>query len=159
MISKTTGFPVLTIDRNRLIERMNAAFACVDYDLGSKPRLGSLPGAGFRKADCSGFVRWLIYAASLGKAKITAGGSVIQRQWCQQQGFKLTDYKHCALKDNRLRIAFMNPGGGEHGHVWLIINGQTIECYYGHGAGRREWDTSVLKKNVDYCFVLTDELK
>lgn len=149
----------IPIDRQRLIKRMMAAFACVKYELGAKPRLGSLPGAGFTTADCSGFLRWLINAASYGKVKIPPGGSVIQRDWCIKQGFKRTSYDNCALEDSRLRIAFINPGGGKIGHVWLVINGQTIESYGSHGAGRRPWDTSVLKKNVDYCFVLTEPLK
>lgn len=155
--SDVTGYSVIPIDRARLIERMNAAFICVGYELGAKPRPGSLPGTDFKLSDCSGIVRWLLYAASYGKIKMPMG-SWGQRKWCQEQGFKPCPYSNCALLDSRLRIAFKDPDD-KHGHVWLCINGQTIECYYGHGAGRRPWNTKVLKNNGDFCFVLTDELR
>lgn len=148
----------IPINRARLIERMVAAFTCVKYRLGAKPRLGTLPGVSFTESDCSGFVRWLIYAASIGKVKMPTG-SVLQREWCEENGFKRTDYNlHARLEDSRLRVAFINPGGGKVGHVWLVINGQTIESYGGHGAGRRPWNDPVLVRNVDHCFVLTDRL-
>ncbi|MEN6581695.1 MAG: hypothetical protein ABFD54_04540 [Armatimonadota bacterium] len=147
----------IPIDRATLIKRMNAAFTCVEYDLNAKPRLGSLPGTSFTTSDCSGFVRWILYAASGGKIKLKTG-SWYQQQWCREQGFKEVKYSDVAgLHDSRLRIAFINGANGA-GHVWLIINGQTIECYGGHGAGRRPWNTSVLLRKVDACFVLTDVL-
>jgi hypothetical protein len=148
---------IISVIRDRLVERIKAAFACVKYEMGAKPHLGSLPCADFTTSDCSGFVRWLIYAATDGKVTMPLG-SWTQRKWCQEQGFKQTCYANCGLMDSRLRIAFMDPECSEAGHVWLIINGQTIECYGGHGAGRRPWNTNVLRKNVDYCFVLTDPL-
>lgn len=145
------------IDRMRLINFMNAASGTVSYDLGEKPRLGSLPGKGFRTADCSGYARCLLYYASYGKIKLKTG-SWYQQEWCKAQRLKQVRYSEVAgLKDNRLRIAFIDGADGK-GHVWLVINGMTVECYGGHGAGRRPWNTPVLLNQADACFVLTDKL-
>lgn len=148
----------IRIDRLRLIGSMKACFGAVKYQMGAKPRLHGMPLDDFTRADCSGFVRWLVHRASYGKTTLPMG-SWYQRRWCQGHDLKLTDYAHCGLGDNRLRIAFFNPRPGRSGHVWLVINGQTIECYGRHGVGRREWDTPVLADNVDFCFVLTEMLQ
>jgi len=152
------SWTTIRVDRLRLIERMRASFDVVRYKMGAKPDLRALPGQGFREADCSGFVRWLIYQASYGKTKMPLG-SWHQRRWCERMGFKLTDYAHTALSDNRLRIGFTNPKAKRAGHVWLIFNRASIECYGGRGAGRRAWDTSVLADRADFCFVLTEPIQ
>jgi hypothetical protein len=137
---------------------MNSSFGEVKYELGTKPSFGAKPEIDFKTADCSGFVRWLLYGASNGKVRI-ALGSWYQHKWCKDEGFKHVVYSEVAgLKDSRLRIAFIEAHGGKVGHVWLTINGQTIECYGGHGAGRRPWDTPVLLNNVSACYVLTDKI-
>lgn len=148
----------IRIDRARLIERMMESFATVNYRMGAKPPLGGMPGVNFTEADCSGYVRWLVYAASYGKTKMPRG-SWYQRLWCESIGFKRTDYSNCGLNDSRLRIAFTNPKNGHAGHVWLVINRQSIESYGGNGAGRRPWYTPVLKDRVDHTFVLTEVLQ
>lgn len=148
----------IRIDRLRLIERMSQSFIYVDYKMGSKPPLGGIPGINFTTADCSGYLRWLIWAASYGKTKLPLG-SWHQRVWCQKQGFKPVVYKDVAmLEDSRLRVAFTNPRSSHAGHTWLVINAQSIESYGGHGAGRRDWDTPVLLNNADWAFVLTQVL-
>jgi hypothetical protein len=137
---------------------MKACFGVVKYRLGSKPKLGTMPGVYFKTSDCSGFVGWLLYGASHGKVTLRTG-SWYQRKWCDDEGFKKVKYSEVAkLKDSRLRIAFIRPESGKIGHVWLVINGQTIECYGGHGVGRRPWDTKVLMDNVSDCYVLTDKI-
>jgi hypothetical protein len=157
---------VKTIDVNKdlLVKAMKQCFrfdtkftSTVKYLFGAKPKLGSIPGIAFNRADCSGFVRWLIDSATEHK-NIMPDGSWNQWQWCKQQGFKETSYLNCGLKDNRLRIAFMRAKDGEAGHVWLIVNGLTIESYGGHGTGRRKWNTSILLREVDACYVLTEPL-
>jgi cell wall-associated NlpC family hydrolase len=152
------------VDRAELVRLMKLCFsfsgfvAKVKYIFGAKPALGDIPGLGFFSSDCSGFVRWLIHGATHGQVKMPSG-SWYQQAWVKKEGYKKTSYLlHAGLHDNRLRIAFINPKNGIPGHVWLVINGQTIESYGGHGAGRRKWDTPVLLKNVDACYVLTEPM-
>jgi len=131
----------------------------VRYEIGtprSKPALHSRPGD-FSYADCSGLFRWLIYYITHGLVK-PPDGSWYQRKWCKEQGFKSTSYDMLALHDHRLRVGFIPPSPGQVGHVFLCINGRTIESYGGHGFGRREWDTPVLKRKTKEVFVLTDPL-
>jgi cell wall-associated NlpC family hydrolase len=134
---------------------MNACFGKVKYRLGAKPRMGAVPGKDFTSADCSGFVRWLVNAATSGQTTLP-DGSVCQHDWCKAQGFQAVPYSDAAKSDSVLRVAFMAPAGKDPGHVWLIINGRTVESYGGHGPGRRAWDTPVLKRRASACFVLTD---
>jgi hypothetical protein len=123
--------------------------------------LGGVPGYDFKASDCSGFVRWILaYAVTMKHALILPMGSYYQNDWCKSQGFKLSKYSDVAgLNDNRLRIAFIKPDSDHHGHVWLILNGRTMECYGGVGVGRRKWDCGVLFRGVDSCYVLTDPMK
>jgi hypothetical protein len=153
----------IEVDRSELVRLMKQCFSFVGfvtkikYSLGAKPRMGAIPGLGFGKADCSGFVRWLVYGASHGKVSMP-DGSWHQQRWCERMGFKRTSYGTFGLNDDRLRIAFISPKKGKIGHVWLCINGMTIESYGGHGAGRRPWNTPVLLRNVDSCYVLTEPM-
>ncbi len=147
----------IPIDRIELIRLMNACYGVVKYKLGAKPRLGSMPVTSFKTSDCSGFVRWILYGASHGKVKILPG-SWYQQKWCREQGFEKVSYSDAALLDSKLRIAFINTEGGKIGHVWLIINGRSIEAYGGHGVGRRKWNNKVLLANVDACYVLTEKI-
>lgn len=154
-------FAMLTVSRLHLIEAMNSCFKGKHrYKMGAKPRLGAKPES-FVQTDCAGFVRWLLYACTNPKAKLDMG-SWYQNQWCAKQNFKDAVYREVAgLKDSRLRIAFIAPGSmgkGSDGHVWLIINGQTIESYGGKGPGRRPWNNKTLLDNVTSCYVLTDVL-
>jgi hypothetical protein len=148
----------LTIDRARLELKARLAFGQVKYLFGAKPPLNGTPSKDFTKSDCSGFVRWLLYQASKGGIKIPSG-SWYQREWCEDHRLKKTADGYAvgaALSDGRIRIAFFSEKQGRAGHVWLIINGKTIECYGGKGAGSRAWNTPVLLKNVEVCYVLTN---
>jgi len=154
----TYPYKTISIDKAKLLSRISAAIGKVTYDLGAKPRLGTLPGSGFTKSDCSGFVRWLLYAATGGAIKLLPG-SWHQQEWCKSQNFKKTDYlQHAGLQDHRLRVAFINAKNGKVGHVWLILDGYTLESHGGKGANRRKWNTDVLINNVDACYVLTEPL-
>lgn len=144
----------LPINKPVLVDFMNQCLDKVKYHLGAKAKFGSRPMKDFAEIDCSGFVRWLLHMCC---GVRIPDGSYNQRVWFQKQGYKTNPYKVVAgLRDNRLRIAFMNPVDGESGHVWLICNGKTIESYGGHGVGRRGWDTTVLIDNVDFCFTISD---
>lgn len=149
----------LTVDRANLVELMDATFLHHSYRMGSKPRLGSSAGQ-WTRTDCSGYIRWLLHGCTKPAVKLPEG-SVEQREWCEQHALKATSPSYKAnggLLDDILRIAFIRPTKRKAGHVWLVINGRTIESYGGHGPGRRPWDTKVLLKNVDGCYVLTGPL-
>lgn len=153
----------LSVDRNKLIAMMNTAFAPGHgYRMGAKPKLGS-DAATWKAADCSGYIRWLLYGCSHlqtdpPKLVVLPEGSWDQHEWFRSKGFVPCAYAECGYMDNVLRIAFIPPTAKHPGHVWLVINQQTIESYGGHGPGRRPWDTRVLKAEVSACYVLTDRL-
>lgn len=131
---------------------MNASFKTVKYKYGAKPKLGAIAGVDFHESDCSGYVRWLLYGATHGKIKL-ASGSWHQQQWCKKNLTPVA-YSTAQLKDSQLRIAFIPTAKNQVGHVWLVASGQTIECYGGHGAGRRPWNTPVLKNNCKSCYIV-----
>ena len=150
---------IIGVDRAELVRLMNACFGRVEYELGAKAPALSCKPEQINAIDCSGFVRWLIYNATHGQVTMP-DGSQNQLAFCRKSDYKSTDYDNTSLLDNRLRIAFMSPAHGQQWprHVWLIINGQTIESYGGHGPGRRTWNNHILKP-VSACFVLTNPLK
>jgi cell wall-associated NlpC family hydrolase len=155
------GYATLDVDRAELIRLMSPCFRLltkIRYSLGAKPRMGAVPGVGFKKADCSGFIRWLINGATFGKDADMPDGSWFQHKWAKER-FREVPYAECARMDSKLRIAFIPTKNGRVGHVWLCVNGRTIESYGGHGAGRRPWNTPVLLNQVTACYVLTDPLK
>jgi hypothetical protein len=144
---------VLPIDVTRLLSTVAQMEAAgIEYGLGSKATLGTSIGQ-IKQIDCSGFVRYAIYAASSGSVRMP-DGSWFQEGWCRQQGFASCNYMQSAgLNDGAVRIAFLQ---GTIRHVWLILNGQTMESYGGHGPGRRMWNNSRLT-GASPCFLLTPE--
>ena len=145
----------IDVDPKTLTETIVACRG-ITYRLGAKPPLAGVPHKDFTRSDCSGYTRYLLAKATHGKV-VLPHGSVNQRKWCEAQGFKRTAYLNCQWEDGRLRIAFMDAVNG-HGHVWFCIDGQTVECWSGQGVGRRPWNTTILKRHVDHCFVLTDQI-
>lgn len=145
----------IEVSVSRFIELTFDASGKVKYLLGAKPSLADVSEVKFTLSDCSGWVRWLLNAASGGVVLIPDGSSR-QNDWCRAQRFKITDYrKNASWKDGRLRIAFMPASAGRPGHVWLIFNGRTIECCGGRGVCRRVWNTRSLLSRVTVCYVLT----
>lgn len=145
---------------NTLIERMFDGH--IHYKWNAKMKSFSQSASEITQLDCSGFVRYILGRVS---GKDFGDGSVNQRNFCLKQGFKKTTYDMCALKDHRLRIAFLDPekngpgtGDDEAGHTWLILDGITYESHGGAGCHNRSWATEVLRRKQDYCFVLTDPL-
>lgn len=148
---------VLPISRELLIKGMGMSMnGIVPYKLGAKIKLNTKPKAG-QPCDCSGYVRWLIYLASRKQVKMP-DGSWYQQAWCRTKKLTKVPYSDCAKMDSILRIAFMEQEGDESGHVWLVINGMTIESRGGVGASRRAWNVTTLKTKVDYCYEMTDVL-
>ena len=125
----------------------------IKYHLGAKPSLTAKP-EDITKSDCSGFVRYLMYKVSSGYINFGGGGTWWQNKWCEDEQLQVVEYATAANNDGCLRIAFIKGGGGNIGHVWLILGGRTIECHGGVGADRRDWDTQVLKNGVDVCYKL-----
>ena len=122
------------------------------YKLGAKPKLNSHWGDWY-ESDCSGYVRWLLYHASLRKLKLPAG-SVLQHDYIKQLKWEPCNYiKSAGKRDNILRIAFLRPRTGKPGHVWLILNGKTIECFAGVGVGQRNWNAAPLR-NASGCYIV-----
>ncbi|MDQ3332216.1 MAG: hypothetical protein M3552_16460, partial [Planctomycetota bacterium] len=103
---------------------------------------------------CSGFVRYLLYHASDKRVKIAAG-SWHQEEWCKNSGLPKVEYSTAGLSDGWLRIAFLPKKNGNPRHVWLILNGLTIESHgRTTGPNRRPWDLPKLKDNAHACFLL-----
>jgi len=136
LVIPTTKIPALT---SALI-----AAGC-KYQLGAKADpLDSQPAL-IHALDCSGFVRWAVFHASMaqpGQAPLDLpDGSVQQHDW--SRAALAPDANDSGRQDDGiLRIAFLAPSpDGEPGHVMLIQNGLTCECYGHHGPGRRTWDS------------------
>ena len=136
-----TGYfwPVIDVDRERLLEaHRRCVQARVTYGLGAKaPSLNASPGTGFRRIDCSGYVRWLIWQAG---HKVIVDGSVQQHDFVRASGFKASTVDAGSNDDDVIRIAFLSPlMGGGVGHVALIYRGLTVESHGGQGPNRRRW--------------------
>lgn len=145
---------LLDMNDEKFFREIKACLGVVKYKLGAKPGLHDEPGIDFKLSDCSGFVRWLLFKGTDGKTTLP-DGSWIQETWCDNEGFNKNPYASVAdNKDDYLRVAFIKAYRGKVGHIWLIHNGKTIECYGGVGVGRRPWNTKTLLKEVSDCYTI-----
>ena len=105
------------------------------YVFGAKPELDADPSE-IQGSDCSGFSRYLAYHSTY-HSLILPEGSAQQEEWCA------SNLEDCGYLDsvNGAIIAFHEGSG--IGHVWFVIHGLTLECYGGHGPGRRQWNTTM----------------
>jgi hypothetical protein len=127
----------------------------VTYGLGAKvPFHGAVPGADFRRVDCSGFVREALYCAN-SNLKFP-DGSVVQHEWVRVHGFAQTDVASGKTSDNKVRIAFLRPQDTKSGigHVVLIYNGKTLESHGGVGPDSRLW-TGYGWQGIAYVYTLS----
>ena len=139
----------MPIDRRMLHLCLAATIGKKRYGWGYKPKPGS-DSHSWLRTDCSGYVRWMISRI----AGVTIPmGSIGQRAWFAANNFKVTSYEHAGLDDGRLRVGVWSPGWRGAGHIWMVLNGRTIESYGGHGPGRNPWD--IYRRRVEACFVLT----
>jgi hypothetical protein len=122
----------------------------ISYGFGSKAGFHTKPEQ-IKAIDCSGFVRYVIYQATSGHV-VMPDGSWIQNDWCKAKHFERVKYATAAGNDGWLRIAFLPPKPGHAGHVWLILNGKTMESHGHKGPHRRPWDTKVLKSQAKDCY-------
>lgn len=108
------------------------------------------------RLDCSGFSQYAI-AKSANQQVIIPAGSSDQHDWCAAQGLyqlaQYSDVQYAAADSTRLFIAFIPPSNAEH-HVWLIYQGNTMECCSSRGVCTRSWDTPILTSNVWAAFEL-----
>jgi len=148
-------FKTIAVDRVELIRCMNACNG-VKYHLGSKPAFNETPMVDFKTSDCSGYVRWLLYQTTGGEVELPAG-SWYQEEWARDLPLKATGFTNCGLRDNRIRLCFLQANAGEERHVWLCVNGQTIECCGGRGVCRRPWNT-LQQRGAIHTYVLTDPM-
>ena len=127
----------------------------VKYGLGKKASPLTIEPAKIKRIDCSGFVQYLLYTVTRGTVKIKAG-SWHQNKYFEDNRFEQVEYQTAAAKkDNVLRLGyFFGGGGGGIGHIWFVLNGETIESHGSKGANRRPWSTSVLTNKVERCYVI-----
>ena len=115
----------------------------VRYGLGAKiPSDSAMPGSGFTKVDCSGFVRAAVRRSTNPKFTAFPDGSVTQHDWIKAKGFERGTIADAKLTDGKIRIAFLAPQDvpSRIGHVVLIRNGKTVESHGGVGPDSRAFD-------------------
>jgi hypothetical protein len=124
----------------------------IKYGFGSKAKLNDEPQK-ITAIDCSGFVQYVIYQATK-KQMVLPAGSWNQRVWCDNQKLSKVEYSSANEKDGWLRIAFIAPKSKTvPGHVWLILDGMTLESHGPtKGPNRRAWSEKILKSNVYACY-------
>ena len=136
------GYTVMPIDMVKFMAFKQACYAAhVAYGFGSKdPNPGS-GKIGFTEIDCSGYVRTLLMFAAGGAMSAFPDGSYTQGEWLAAKGFKPTAASNGANLDGCLRCYVHHPDTlDETGHIFLTINGHTIESFGGHGPGERRWN-------------------
>lgn len=143
---------IMHVDSARLLNVCQVLMGgSVSYKLGAK--------AGVKKdmntittIDCSGFTRYVLYHATGGKLNLV-GGSVMQKSAMEKSKYKSVVYATAASSDWTLRIAFIpNNKNGVFRHVWLVLNGKTLESRGGKGPSMRAWNSPKLNTNVSGCF-------
>jgi len=96
-------------------------------------------------SDCSGWMRYLFGRQGIGLPE----GSQEQMEWFKSQGLTAeTDYTAISTWSGNLWICFAldtRAEGGHPGHVWLVHEGETMECYGGVGVGERPANTRILR--------------
>ena len=141
------GHVAAPIDWAKFIDFKSRCYAAaIGYGYGSKdPKCGS-GEIDFTRLDCSGFARSLLMFAAggpeTGALRQMPDGSSDQADWFGEMGFKTTQAADMSLADGHLRIAFHRANAlDEVGHVFMGVNGHSVECFSGRGPGERPLDT------------------
>ena len=155
------GHTVVDINMQKFVNFKQRCYAAVaagqlTYGYGAKD---PHPGSGeidFTAIDCSGFVRTLIDYASDMATSAMPDGSWNEGDWFAAQGFKPeSDYSGALLSDGHIRVWVHHQhgrGGDPFGHVWLTINGHTVESCGGYGP--HEQPSSVYEGIWDVGYVV-----
>lgn len=128
----------------------------VTYGLGAKAKHGAKPGKDFKKIDCSGFVRELIWRSTSPSFNFP-DGSVVQHQWIRDNGFARSKPAEARSTDDIVRIAFLRPQDTSSGigHVVVIYKGMTLESHGGVGPDSRPWTATGWQAST-YVYVLSE---
>jgi len=132
-------WPYLDMDIDLLLELSRKTDQPGDqYKLGGKPPSLAATAAEINQTgiDCSGYFRWLVARTT---NMYVPDGSMNQRDWMDQAGFKVSSVDSGLIKDGMVRAAYMRPLPKGVGHIALIHDGQTIESSGKRGPGRRPW--------------------
>ena len=136
--------PQLSLDITAARNFLNSCITSsprVKYGLGAKisPH-GAIPGTGFTKVDCSGFVREIVWRATAPHFNFP-DGSVVQHDWIKAKGYERGTRADALLQDGRIRIVFLRPQDSPShvGHVALVHNAKTIESHGSVGPDSRDW--------------------
>ena len=137
------AIPELPVDINTALEFLNSCMHSsprVKYGFGKKvsPH-GAIPGTGFTRVDCSGFVREAIWRAA---AHFNfPDGSVVQHDYIRDKGYERGTRADALLTDGKVRIVFLRPQDSPSGvgHVALLHNAKTLESHGSHGPNSRAW--------------------
>jgi hypothetical protein len=149
---KETHNVSILIDQSRLSAVCASLFdGHVAYCYGAKASLTADP-ATIQQIDCSGFVRYLTYQATNGQI-VLPDGSWNQHRWCKSRKLSKVAYSTAAKRDGWLRIAFIESTASHAGHVWLVLNGMTLESDGSKGPDQRPWNYSILRKEVGACYL------
>ena len=129
----------------------------VTYGLGAKisPH-GAIPGADFKKVDCSGFVREAIWRSTSPHFNFP-DGSVVQHDWIRDKGYKQSSRADALLQDGKIRIVFLRPQDAPShvGHVALVHNAKTLESHGGVGPDSRNWTNTGWQAKA-FAYILKD---
>lgn len=129
----------------------------VPYGLGQKAPSLTCDSELIHSIDCSGFSRYLIGRMFYSKYKGTLDfpdGSQQQLAYCEKNLLS-SKTSYTIPVPGGLKIAFMKPLPGGHGHVWFITDdGFTMESHGGRGVNARHYKTPILMRRVCACFSL-----
>lgn len=129
----------------------------VKYGLGAKisPH-GAVPGTGFTKVDCSGFVRETVWRTTTPHFNFP-DGSVVQHDWIRDKGYERGTRADAFFQDGKIRIVFLRPQDSQShiGHVALVHNAKTIESHGGVGPNSRDWTNTGWQAKA-FVYILTN---
>ena len=156
------GFPLMPLDMAKVFDLIHVLQAGgVHYGLGCKaresaefPRFDFPPDLPDHRIDCSGFMRVALYHGTRG-AVLLPDGSANQGDFLHQQGYKLSEYRYCLLRDGRVRICIARARPGRPiGHIWGCYNESTFESHGSGGPASRSADNALLAAICDEVYVV-----
>lgn len=157
--------PCYSIDQTRLLQ-IHESLDPINYSVGLNASGAAKGKAAFGTEvskitglDCSGYIHYILREASKNKINVPHGSWNIDA-WFEKSSCSDVDYKSNAGKrDNVLRLGyFPKPADGSmsYGHIWLVLNAETLESHGSRGVNRRSWSTSVLKNNATNCYEIAN---